>query len=673
MKAIALLLACLAVPAFAADAPRVLTIDDFARFREVSDPQLSPDGKLVLFAQRQPDLEADKNHSHVWMTSTDGSQTSQVTFGDDSESSARWSPDGRYISFLGARGGDDAKTQLWLLDRQGGEAQKITDFKGSVVSYEWSPDAKRFALIVEDPDPAAADKDDPKKKKTTPPIVVNRFQFKTDENGYLTTSRQHLYLLDLATRKSEILTPGLFNESNASFSPDGARIAFVTRRGDDPDRSDNDDIYVIDAKSGATPRQLTTWRGADGGDNGGPRWSPDGKWIAYVQGGAPELIYYAVRHLAVIAANGGEAKVLTSTFDRNVALPTWSSNGKSIYFLAEDDCTRVLDRIAATGGTIETIRGGKRAINDYDLRDNRIVSLEATTQRPADIIAFDTTSKNSERRLTHHNDDLLASLRLGATEEIDFPSKDGTRIHGFVIKPADYVAGHKYPTLLRIHGGPVSQYAHQFSFEPQLFAANGYAVILVNPRGSSGRGESFSKAIWADWGNLDTQDVLAAVDHVISLGIADPARLGVGGWSYGGILTNYVIATDKRFKAATSGASIANVLAGYGTDEYIREYELELGKPWEHTDVWMHISYPFLHADRISTPAMFLAGDKDFNVPLLNSEQMYQALRSLNVPTELIIYPGQHHGISKPSYVRDRYERYLAWYAKYVLGSGSSK
>jgi dipeptidyl aminopeptidase/acylaminoacyl peptidase len=212
----------------------------------------------------------------------------------------------------------------------------------------------------------------------------------------------------------------------------------------------------------------------------------------------------------------------------------------------------------------------------------------------------------------------------------------------------------------------VSQFTHRFSFEWQLFATNGYVVVAANPRGSSGRGEAFSKAIWADWGHLDAQDVLAAVDSIVKSGIADPNRLGVGGWSYGGMLTNYVIAQDRRFKAATSGASISNILAGYGTDEYVREYELELGRPWEHPEVWSHVSFPFLHADRIKTPTLFLAGDKDFNVPLLNSEQMYQSLRSLDVPSELIIYPGQFHGLTKPSYVRDRYQRYLDWYAQYL-------
>jgi dipeptidyl aminopeptidase/acylaminoacyl peptidase len=263
------------------------------------------------------------------------------------------------------------------------------------------------------------------------------------------------------------------------------------------------------------------------------------------------------------------------------------------------------------------------------------------------------------RPLSKQNDAWLKGVSLGSVEPIQAKSKDGTLVSGFTIKPVGYQAGRKYPTILRIHGGPVAQFGYGFAFEWQYFAANGYAVVVANPRGSSGRGLEYSKAIYADWGNKDTDDVLAVVDYAVAQGLADPDRLGVGGWSYGGIMTDQVIARDQRFKAAVSGASIANVLAGYGTDQYIRDYETELGTPWKNPDVYMRVSYPFYHADKIPTPTLFVCGEKDFNVPLLNTEQMYQALKSLNVPTQLVIYPGQFHGVTTPSYVKDRYVRYL--------------
>jgi dipeptidyl aminopeptidase/acylaminoacyl peptidase len=270
------------------------------------------------------------------------------------------------------------------------------------------------------------------------------------------------------------------------------------------------------------------------------------------------------------------------------------------------------------------------------------------------------------RALSRQNDSLLAGLRLSAEEEIGFESRDGTPIHGFLLTPPGHRRGTRLPTILQIHGGPVSQYACELHPEWQLYAARGYAVVAANPRGSSGRGEEFSRVISGDWGNKDAQDVIAAVDFAVARGVADPKRLGLGGWSYGGMLVNYVISQDTRFKAATSGASISNMLAGYGTDMYIREWETEVGKPWLATEAYLKLSSPFLHADRIVTPTLFLCGEDDFDVPLLNTEQMYQALRSLGRETQLVIYPGQSHGLSKPSYLRDRVARYLGWFDRYL-------
>jgi dipeptidyl aminopeptidase/acylaminoacyl peptidase len=646
--------------------PRALKPDDFVNLRDVASPRLSPDGNWIVYTVRQPSFDDDKNHTHLWLASVDGKESAQLTFSDASESSPRWSPDGKRIAFLSSRGEDEEFDQLWVMNRIGGEAEKITSAEADVKDFDWAPDSHRLVLVVDDADPKpAAEEKEKKKDKTKPPIVINRYHFKEDIYGYLTDKRQHLYLLDLdGDRKLQPLTPGTFNEYLPQWSPDGSRIAFVSKHTEDIDRDSNWDIFTVEPKSGATAKKLTTYSGADNAPSQESRlaWSPDSTTIAYLRGGDPKRIYYAVRHLAVVSMNGAE-KLLTATLDRNVDSPVWSQDGKSIFVTLEDDRNVSLIRVPAAGGATTTVASGKRVITDYDVRGNRIALLNTDPTRPAEISILE---NGSERRLTHHNDAFLAGVKLGRVEEISFPSKDGTEIHGFLVTPADAVAGKKLSTILRIHGGPVSQFGNQFSFEWQLLAANGYAVVAANPRGSSGRGEDYSMAIWADWGHLDAQDVLAAVDYAVKRGVADPARLGVGGWSYGGMLTNYVIAQDSRFKAATSGASIANILAGYGTDEYTLEYEYELGQPWQNTEAWMKISFPFLHADRITTPTLFLAGEKDFNVPLLNSEQMYQALRSLGIPTELVIYPGQYHGVNKPSYVRHRYERYLAWYAKYV-------
>jgi dipeptidyl aminopeptidase/acylaminoacyl peptidase len=270
------------------------------------------------------------------------------------------------------------------------------------------------------------------------------------------------------------------------------------------------------------------------------------------------------------------------------------------------------------------------------------------------------------RPLTHQNDQLFASLQLGTTENFTSKSKDNTEVHGIIVKPASFASGQKYPTILYIHGGPNGQDAHNFSFDRQFFAANGYVVVSVNYRGSAGRGSAYQKSIFADWGNKEVVDLIGAVDHMIAAGISDPARLGIGGWSYGGVLTDYTIATDSRFKAAFSGAGSALQTSMYGLDQYTRQYDNEIGPPWKAQELWMKISYPFFHADRIKTPTLFLGGEKDANVPVAGGEQMYQALRSLGIDTQLVIYPGQYHLLTTPSYQRDRLERYVEWLNKYL-------
>ncbi|MGA9767546.1 MAG: S9 family peptidase [Blastocatellia bacterium] len=646
---------------------RNLTLDDFLALVDVDDPQISPDGEWVAYTVRTQDLKEDKRATDIWMTSWDGARTVRLTSTKESEHSPRWSPDNKYLAFLSSRTVEGETDQLWLMNRAGGEAEKITDLKGGVNDFAWSPDGKRIVLAVKDPDPDAPDPKDKDEKKTQKPIVLDRFQFKEDETGYLTMRRQHLYLLELAAHKIETLTSGNNDELMPSWSPDGASVAFVTKRGDDSDRHSNFDIYVIEAKADAAPRQLTDYEGGDADPDWGsrPEWSPDSKSIAYIRGAAKELIYYGVYQLAVVPAAGGKPRLLAPSLDRNMTKPRWSQNGDSIYFLLEDNRASILARVAAGGGRVETLLGGKREVAGYDIsRTGRIAALASKPDEPMEVFALE---GGGTRPLSRQNQELLTKVKLGSVEEIEFMSKDGTKIYGFVVKPPDYQAGKKYPTILRIHGGPASQFSYRFTYEWQILAANGYVVVTANPRGSTGRGEAFAKAIYADWGNKDAQDVLAAVDYTIAQGLADPERLGVGGWSYGGMLTNYTIAQDTRFKAAVSGASISNIIAGYGTDQYVREYEIELGQPWRNPDVWMRVSFPFLHADRITTPTLFLCGDKDFNVPLLNSEQMYQALKSLGRDTQLVIYPGQYHEIIKPSYLRDRYERYIAWYNKYLM------
>jgi dipeptidyl aminopeptidase/acylaminoacyl peptidase len=676
MRTRLLTVALLLVPALrAAAAPHPFTLDDLARLKRVSDPQVSPDGGWVAYAVRSVDVKEDKGDTDLWMTSWDGKESVRLTTSKDSENTPRWSPDGRWLAFLSSRDNDNEVSQVWLLPRAGGEAEKITEFKGGVEDLDWSPDSRRLILVVNDPDPDAADKEkendkdnakESGKKKTKRPIVIDRFQFKLDESGYLGRQRSHLVLFEIGSRRSEPLTSGESDELLPAWSPDGKTIAFVSKRGPDPDRTDVWQIWAIEPRAGAAPRQVTTESVSSNQSDWDSRldWSPDSKSIAFVQGGPDKLIYYGLHKLAVVAAAGGPARVLTPELDRNVLSPRFSADGASILFTLEDDQGVFLARIPTAGGKIERLVSARGCVSGFSAgRGGRVAILWSTVSRPAEIYAL---GQGEPRQLSHQNDAWISELRLAPVEETRFQSKDGTEIHGFLVRPLDAQAGKTYPTILRIHGGPVGQWECSFEEDWQWFAANGYAVVAANPRGSSGRGEKFQSAIYADWGHVDVEDVLAAVDDAVARKVADPERLAVGGWSYGGMMTNYVIASTTRFKAATAGAGSANALAGYGTDQYVREYEQELGPPWKNTQNWLKVSFPFLHADRIKTPTLFLCGENDFNVPLINSEQMYQALRSLGVPTELVIYPGQHHGIRKPSYVRDRLERYVAWYDKYA-------
>ena len=619
----------------------------------------------MAYTVTSPDSTKDKNHTDVWMVRWDASQTIQLTSGPDGASSPRWSPDGKYIGFLSSRGDSEETTQLWLLNRQGGEGERATQLTGDVEDYAWAPDGKHIVLAVTD---EPEDSTKAAKSKKPKPIVIDRYQFKQDVVGYMGKKRTHLYLFDVDTKRADILTPGPYDEEGPVWSPDGSRIAFVSKRFPtaDVDRADNWDVFVMDAKPGAPAKQLTTSPGQDNPpERGRVAWSPDGSSIAYLAGSTdPKLFAYDQFTLNVIPSAGGEPRVISRSLDRPIADPRWSSDGKSITVLVVDDRSQYPARIDVASGQVTRLLNGQLVVNRASIgSDDAITALVTTDTTPGEVVAIE---HGALRRLTHANDAWLAGIQLSGADEFSSKSKDGADVHGLIIKPVGYVSGKRYPTLLRIHGGPEGQDQHEFSFERQLFAANGYAVIETNYRGSNGRGQEYEKAIQADWGHKEVLDLLGAVDHAIAIGLADTSRLGIGGWSYGGILTDYTIASDHRFKAATSGAGSALQLAMYGVDEYITQYVAELGQPWEHPELWMKVSYPFFHANKITTPTLFLGGDQDFNVPLIGGEQMYQALRALGVPTELIIYPGAFHGITRPSFRTDRLQRYLDWYATYL-------
>jgi dipeptidyl aminopeptidase/acylaminoacyl peptidase len=690
------LLPVLSAAALLAQQKRPFKLDDLARVQDVRDAQCSPEGKFVAYVVSQIDVKEDRGgNSHIWMTGVDGSGDRQITSSEQSESTPRFSPDGKYLAFTSSRPGKAHGNQVWLLDRAGGEAMQITDTKGRLTGFEWSPDSKHMALVIGDPDPDAPD--NPEESAAAPPanasasanaaaggpggrgapapkpIVIDRYHYKQDVEGYLLSGRHsYVYLFDLETRKTDRLTTQkTWDEGGPAWSPDGRSIAFISNHASDPDREPGAQLYVADAKVGSTEKMLTPVGepGASGGGRGGhPQWSPDGKSIAFLQGEERKWDEYSQEHLAIVPADGSAAPSLVKAsldFDRGVSSPHWSADGKSLTVLVTDDRSVYPARVPLGGGNLEPLMAKPVVVTAPSQAAGCSVVISCTDTSHNEIYAV---NAGALKKLTHHNDVLASEIEWAKTEEIGFQAKDGTEVHGLLTYPLGYVAGTRVPLLLRIHGGPKGQDEHLLSVETQWFAANGYAVLRVNYRGSDGRGSKYQRVIAADWGHYEVEDLEAGVDHVLKMGVADPDRLGVGGWSYGGILTDYMIASDPRFKAATSGAGTAFVASMYGTDQYIIQYDYEIGPPWNPKawETYVRISYPFLHADRIKTPTLFLGGERDFNVPVQGAQQMYQALRSLGIDTRLIIYPNEFHGIQRPSYIRDRYERYLAWYDKYL-------
>jgi dipeptidyl aminopeptidase/acylaminoacyl peptidase len=630
---------------------RPISIHDVYAIRTVSDPALSPDGAWVAYTVTTVDSAKNRQLSDVWRTSWDGAHSVAVTYGEGNNHLPRWSPDGRWLAFLSSRGDSDVD-QLWVLD-QFGEAERVTSFKGGVLDYSWSPDGARLAVVATDaPDTGEH------------PIVIDRFQFKADITGYLTEHRDRLYLVDRATHASTLMTPGPSDAGQPVWSPDGRTIAYVRKTGTDVDRADNWDLYTIDADGKSTPRQLTTYAGADNEPDWSspPAWSPDSRSIAYTRGDDPKLLYYTMQHLYVIPAAGGEPRALTQALDRTVTQPQWSSDGSTVSFLVEDDRAVQLATAPSAGGAVARVDSARHLISGLVAgRDGRMVMLASTFDQPAELFAVDHPGA-VPRALTMVNAEWRTGVAVATVREVQVNG-----VSGFIVLPPGYVQGRRYPAVLKIHGGPVLEFGDEFEMSWQLLAAHGYVVVAANPRGSSGRGEKWASAIFADWGNKDSHDVLSVLDYAVAQGFVDTARLGVGGHSYGAILTDATIARTTRFKAAVADAGQGNAFAGYGTDEYVREYELELGTPWKHPELYQRVSYAFFHADQITTPTLFLCGDKDFNVPLLNSEQMYQALKSNGRDAELVIYPGQYHEFTKPSFIADKYQRILDWYDRYLM------
>ncbi len=639
--------------AAATTTPRPVTLDDMNAVKWPGEPRLSADGKQVAY-------EID---GQIHVVATAGGAPRAVTSAGSSASDPFWSRDGKWLYFLSDRA--DKKSQLWKLPLASfGEATQVTTLDRGVDELNLSPDESSLLLSFKGPvekKSAGADAQPAPAVPKLEPWVITRLHFKEDaEDGYLTGDRaEHLYIYDLKAQALRQITSGDYSESEPAWSPDGRSIVFTSNREAEPDESYKSDLWMVAADTtdrGQTVRRLTN----DDWVKMAPAFSPDGRTIAYI---TAEDGVYGIQHVAVISASGGTPRILTKPLDRWVDELHFSADGQWIYFSYEQLGGVDIGRVRVADGKLETVLAGARQINSFDVAANGVVAAHVNNMNDGpEIYAF---TRGQARRLTDMNDAFLRGIRLGSKEKVEFASADGTKVEAFVTKPPGFEAGRKYPTVLSIHGGPVGQTAYGYDFGNQYLAAQGYVIVEPNPRGSTGRGQDFIRAIYRTWGITDYDDVIAAIDHVVKLGYADPDRLAVTGYSYGGYMTNVVITRTTRFKAAASGAGHSLIYANYGHDIYQKWYNWELGVPWENADKYERLS-PLTHAGAVQTPTIFLGGREDWNVPVLNAELFYQSLKKRGIDTELVVYPGTHHGGWSDDFERDRLVRIAQWFDKYL-------
>jgi dipeptidyl aminopeptidase/acylaminoacyl peptidase len=648
---------------------RPMTVDAVMKVRYLTDPALSPDGTQVVYVVSEADLKQGRYNTDLWLVPfdpLDGGAAVKLTNGPGRDDTPRWSRDGKKVAFISDR---DGKPQVWLISPAGGEATKLTDSKTGVRDFAWSPDGKQIAYIAREPDTPEEKK---QKQEKADVIVVGREKM------------EHLHLIPAAGGPSRQLTRGDFSVLNFSWSRNSKQIAYAaapSRRLEDVYHSD---IYVI-ATAGGPPRALVKRPGMDTL----PKWSPDGKTIAFVSNEG-KLDWLENTALCVVPAEGGTPRNVSKKFDGHIAAhgsgqyewDKWARFGEGLYFLADQGASRHLFWVSVQKGEVIRLTSGARVHNAFSLGGGRrFVLMREDPATPPEVYVSAFAFRPRLLRRTTSNPQ-LAGVALGGVESIRWKSFDGLEVEGLLIKPVGYKDGTRYPLLTYIHGGPALQFAHGFSVYPpgppqasrypvHVLAGQGYAIFCPNPRGSEGYGKKFRQANVRDWGGGDYKDIMAGVDHLIARGIADRERLGVMGWSYGGYMTSWIITQTDRFKAASAGAGPTDLTSMYGQTDipgFLERY-FE-GLPWKEGALYRKHS-PLTHVGNAKTPTLIQHGEKDERVALAQSRQLYAALKRNGVPVEFVIYPRQGHNPSEPRLQVDVLRRNVDWFNRWLKKPGA--